>query len=50
MLGPPIVQVMRANAGAAVPSKSTSMAKTERPFERSERKECMDGKDTCCWM
>ncbi len=46
MLGPPMMQVMRATAGAAVPNKSTSMARNESPFERSERKGCMGREDT----
>lgn len=46
MLGPPITQVMRANAGAAVPNRSSSMASKERPWERSKRIRCIGGKDT----
>ena len=48
ILGPPMIQVIRAMAGAAVPNKSTSMAKTESPFERRERMGCMNDKDT--WL
>lgn len=41
MLGPPITHVMRANAGAAVPRMSSSMASTDKPWVRNERMRCI---------
>ena len=43
---PPITQVMRAKAGAAVPRSSTSMAATERPLHRRDRMSRIGVKDT----